>query len=234
MRSMFYGYAGLEYHAVLFPFFFVSLLVSVCDSRMIFSNTPVEENILVIVSDGYESDSKRMHVEIYKEPSRSATMGDSLLSFLWLIILIIIIIVILTGYATYRWYIGDYHLEEVYWINNVGLLLFHGTSAPDKAPPQVKKTKRRSRGKRNAKKSDMLGVILNLTEGAFPDKGENTKEYKSKNIQINGKNILLERGKYTFLALIYSGRVGKRLSSMSSHALLDVENKYRRTTVNSK
>ena len=46
---------------------------------------------------------------------------------------------------------------------------------------------------------------------------------------MDDKNILIDRGKFSFLATIFSGRSGKRLSLKSDKGLKMLENKYKKS-----
>ncbi len=183
---------------------------------VIYSEKPLIEKITITVNDGLEEASGTMLIEIQEEHSKSAAMDNNLISLLWLLILIIIIIVTLTGYTAWRRYVGNYRTEEVFWIYNDGILIFHETS---------KKTKRRA--DKNIV-SGMLTGILDFTQEAFSEEELNKKEWGIKEIQMNGKNILVERGNYTFLATIFSGRSGKKLYAESRNVLKIVESKYKK------
>ena len=49
---------------------------------------------------------------------------------------------------------------------------------------------------------------------------------------MDEKNILLDKGKYTFLATVFSGRSGKKLYNRSGKALRAVESRYKKLLKN--
>ena len=187
---------------------------------VVYSDTPVKENVTIMVSDGSLETLSSLLIEIRDdEDGTQSDIIELLMSILWVLIIIIITIVIITGYASYRKYVGNYHIEDIFWIYNDGLLISHITS------------NRKKHGKDDDLMSGMLTGILNISSEVFSENNmENTDEKAGgiKEIQMHDKNILIDRGTYTFLATVFTGRSGKRLYSSSNKALDYIEMKYKR------
>ncbi|WP_455392114.1 Ig-like domain-containing protein, partial [[Eubacterium] cellulosolvens] len=184
------------------------------DELLIYSDEPIVENVTIIVSDGMMTISKSLLIEIYEGESTPSGSNDNLLPNLWLLILVILILVSLSGYTAYRKYVGNYRIEEIFWINNNGILITHVSSTKSKHVADEYVV------------SGMLTAIVNFTQEAFTDTAQNKAAWGVKEIQMDEKNILVERGEHTFLATVFSGRSGKILYSKSGNVLRKVEGKY--------
>jgi hypothetical protein len=134
---------------------------------------------------------------------------------LLILIIIITFIITISGITLYSKYTGNYKIEEIFCISNNGILLSHvsSTKTHHRADEQVV--------------SGMLTAIINFTQDAFTEEDKNTKAWGIKEIQMNEKNILVERGIYTYLATVFSGRSGKKLYSQSRKSIITVESKYK-------
>ena len=189
---------------------------------IIYSKKPAIDIITISVSDGLSETSENMFIEI-TSPVSSASESNIFLSIIWLLILIITIIISIIGYTSYKKYVGSYKLEELFWIYKNGILIFHEGSV-------IKKSKR-GRKKRKAQtdeeiESSMLSAILDFTQEVFTDDPEGKQIWRNKEIQMDGSNILIDRGKYTFLATIFKGKSGKKLYSESRTTLKSLEFRY--------
>lgn len=190
---------------------------------VIYSDTPVKEKITIMVSDGFEEVSETMLIEIKEEKSNPPNV-EFLISILWLLILFIVIIISIFSYAVYRRYMGDYIVEELYWIENGGVLLIKVSS------PTYEKSEDESKKKISRTDSDivsgMLTGVLDFTDEVFSEKERGKNEYRVKEIQLGDKNLLVERGKYSFLAVVFIGRSGKKLYVYVDILMHDLEKKY--------
>jgi hypothetical protein len=72
----------------------------------------------------------------------------------------------------------------------------------------------------------MLTAIINFTQDAFTEEEKNKKAWGIKEIQMNEKNILVDRGSHVILATVFSGKSGKILYSKSRKTLGKIENTY--------
>jgi uncharacterized repeat protein (TIGR01451 family) len=181
---------------------------------IIYSEKPVTETITVKVTDGQSEVSNFMLIEIHDDDSKAGSGAENMIFNIMLLLLIVIIIVSLTGFASYRKYAGNYRIEEIFWIYNNGILISHVSS---------KKTKHRAD---DSVVSGMLTAIMNFTQDAFMDEEKGETAWGIKEIQMNEKNILVERGKHTFLATVFTGRSGKRLYLKSQKVLTNLETKH--------
>ena len=175
----------------------------------------MEENVTITVNDGLAGSSAGLLIEIIGEKSKPTDKNSFQTLTIWIIILMIIIIHSVTGYAAGRKYNGNYTIEEIFCIYNNGILISHVIP----------------HGSGHSRDEDlvsgMLTAIVNFTQEAFTANQENNKSaWGIKEIQMNEKNILVERGKYTFLATVFSGRSGTKLLKKSRRILEAIETKY--------
>jgi uncharacterized repeat protein (TIGR01451 family) len=181
---------------------------------LIYSSEPTLENITITVSDGFGESSRNMLIKITNEDSQPQVVVDNGINLIWLLILVIIVIITITGFAYWRKYMGDYQIEEVFCISNNGVLISHISS---------KKTQHNGN---EQIVSGMLTAVLSFTQDAFSEEVKNKKAWNIKEIQMNEKNILVDRGKYIFIAIVFSGKSGTKLYSKSRFALKNLEIKF--------
>ena len=142
-----------------------------------------------------------------------------LISNMWLIVSLIFIIVTIAGFAAYRRYFGKYKVEEVFWLNKVGILIFHESFIPRKIKPKRKQKKVKIRDD-----NKVLPKIIDYIEELYKVKKSSKNEIKE--FQINEKNVLVCGGKNTFIITVYSGRSRKKLYSENKTLLRAMEFKY--------
>lgn len=182
---------------------------------LIYSNTRVVENITITVKDGISETSQNLLIEIREDDVKPPLEVNNEIYLLWIILIAIIILFLISGFTYWRKYNGRYNVEEIFCIGNNGILISHVASKKSKHAGDEQLV------------SGMLTAILAFTQDAFSEEEGNTKEWGIKEIQMNEKNILVERGNYIFLATVFSGTSGKKLYSKSRKMISNLENKYR-------
>jgi hypothetical protein len=183
---------------------------------IIFYTKSIEEEITITVSDGNGGESSAtMHVKFFAEHKDVASADEFLISMLWLLILVIVIIVAITGYIGYSRYTGDYKVEEIFWIyKSSGLLLSHVSAKVSKHAGDIDMV------------SGMLTGVLDFTRDAFAEAEDSKESWGVKEIKMGDNSILIDRGKYTFLATLFSGRSGKKLYKQSNKVIETLEKNY--------
>ena len=173
---------------------------------IIFTNKPVCENITLKVSDGVSVTTTNMNIEIKGEKNRDEKTEISI--FFWIILLLIFFIITITGYTSVRRYYGNYSIEEVYWIYNDGSLILY----------QSKNSESINLGRKQVDKdifSGMITAIIMATQEAFSDEGDDNV-WSIKEIKMDNKNLMVTKGDYTYLILIFKGRSGRKLYSQTT------------------
>jgi uncharacterized repeat protein (TIGR01451 family) len=181
---------------------------------VIYSDEPLIDVIKITISDGSSTTTEPMLIEFQGDTPDASAYEDFLLSILLFMLVIITIFISTTGYVGYRRYFGDYEVDEVFWIYENGILISHVT--PKKKIRQADKEI----------VSGMLTAILDFSEDAFAEIGKDKAGCRIKEIQMDEKNILVERGKYTFLATVFYGRSGKKLYLKSGEVMKNLEGRY--------
>jgi hypothetical protein len=181
---------------------------------LIYSDTPVEDYIIIRVSDGLDETSETMFINIIDLDSKPSSTDSFLMSMLWILILAIIIIAVISGFMGYKRYFGDYNVQEIFWIFKNGILISHiineeSTITYDKEIV-----------------SGMLTAILDFSEDAFKDEGISGTTGRIKEIQMDERSILVERGENSFLATVFTGRSGKKLYFDSRKVMQEIEKRY--------
>jgi hypothetical protein len=181
---------------------------------LIYSDIEIVENVSISISDDSSNTVGYFTIEISGEETQNTSNNDIQLNLIFLILVLIISVCAIPGFTTYRKYVGDYKIEEIFCISNNGLLISHvgSKTATHRADQDVV--------------SGMLTAIITFTQEAFTEEEKNKKAWGIKEIQMNEKNILVDRGQYTFLATVFSGRSGKKLYSYSRTTLNKLEEKY--------
>jgi hypothetical protein len=105
-------------------------------------------------------------------------------------------------------------IEEIFWTYENGVLIKHVTAANSAS------------GNDKDIVSGMLTAVLDFSEDAFTQIEQGNKPNRIKEIQMDEKNILIERGQYTYLATVFSGRSGKKLYKHSRITMESLEGKY--------
>lgn len=169
-------------------------------------------DITVIDSDGGSS-SMNITVEVLKKKDAEPT--DMSILIYGIIALIIIIIVIL---AVIMITFGTYKVKEVFLIHQSGILLTHLSHE-------------RTQERDEEILSGMFTAVQEFIKDSFTTSksttGKTDEEYVLKEMKIGeNNNILIERGKYVYLAVIFSGRGAGKLRTKAKSVLDSVEAKY--------
>jgi hypothetical protein len=188
---------------------------------VIYSDVSGIENITIIISDGIAETSTNMLIELTEENLDDKVGDDFLMSILWLLILVMLIIISIMSFAYYRKYVGNYYIEDIFWIHNDGTLILHESFS--------NKTTNQNKSKHQVDDDILSGMftgIISFTQDAFSEEEETGKKTSIKEIQMDDKNIMVEKGKYTYFAMLFSGRSGKILYNKSRRVLQNIEKKY--------
>jgi hypothetical protein len=189
--------------------------ISVSGGKLfVYSNLPILENITITVSDGLAETTAYMWINIVDVPDEPDKTSSSLMRNIWILVFIIIIILAVTGFTSYRKFVGNYKIEEIFCIYDNGTLLSHTSM------------KKSMHVADEYVVSGMLTAIINFTQDAFTEEEKNKKAWGIKEIQMNEKNILVDRGSHVILATVFSGKSGKILYSKSRKTLGKIENTY--------
>ena len=200
-----------------------SELVVISGLNLVFyANKPVSTDITLIVSDGDANTLQTFSLEFIA--------GESVVSvsdvFYWSI-LIIIIILILAFAVVYKKYKGSYLVEEVFLIHEDGTLLFHRSTRKHKSID-------------DDVLSGMLTAVQDFIKEGFsydtPDQfphapspyreARKINEWQVQQLKLEDHNILIERGNYAYIAIIFKGTSGWGLNRSVIKIMKDIEANY--------
>jgi PKD repeat protein len=196
--------------------------VVVSGSTLIFiGSKEMPNDMLVTVSDGKLSAEQVVVIHLtLAQPPKATTIYDLFLNILPFLILIILIILAVAG-LVYRKK-SHFLAEEVFLIHKNGTLITHLS--------------------RNAQAnvddiifSGMFTAVQDFIKDTFVSDddtgGDKDADDESKwaldELKLGENNILIERSKYTYLAVIFSGEGSKRLRRIISKLLGKIEIKYK-------
>jgi hypothetical protein len=175
------------------------------------------------VNDGKAQSSTNAIVRISEESQERPTNENMLNNFIWLLIILIILILSLYLFNSSKRYLGNYKIEEIYWIYNNGTLIYH--KLPRKTLVDLKNNKHID----DDIFSGMLTGIIMFIQQVFSDdkeENENDHAWSIEEIKMDNKNVMVIKGNLTYLAIIFSGKSGKILNKRSSKTLRKVEDHY--------
>lgn len=117
------------------------------------------------------------------------------------------LILILIGAA---WYVyKKVEVEEVFLIHESGILLAHKTQKDE-----------------SGMDDDLFSSMLTAIQDFIKDSFEGEENYGIKRLEFGDKKILVEKGRYTFIALVYQGRVVRPIEQKMQSVLKKIETDY--------
>jgi hypothetical protein len=189
---------------------------------MFYSDESGTHEMIVMVTDGDKTVSETINVK-FKE-------GEHVIKFsvaIFWIILIIFIVMFLSTIIIIKKYKGNFRVEDVFLIYNDGTLISHKTNR-----------------KVNTIDDDILSGMLtalqdfvregfssNISKKKTSSKYQfkelkNINEWQIQQLQLGEHNILIERGKFIYLAVIFTGNAGWNLSFKIKNVMTDIENNH--------
>jgi hypothetical protein len=195
--------------------------VVVSGSTLIFiGSREIPNEVLVTVSDGelYADQLVEVHLRLIKPP-KSVTLYDLFLNLLPFLIIIILIIAAIAG-TVYRKK-SHFEAEEVFLIHKGGTLITHLSRNIQANVDDIIF-------------SGMFTAVQDFIKDTFvsdedrkDEDGEDDNQWALDELKLGDNNILIERSKYTYLAVIFSGEGSKRLRRIVIKLLDKIETKYK-------
>jgi hypothetical protein len=188
---------------------------------MFYSDEPGNHEIVVKVTDGDKTATETLKVKF--------TEGEQVVSvtvaIFWIILIIFMIMVCFT-IIIIRKYKGNFQVEDVFLIYNDGTLISHKTNREIDTLDDDDILS----GMLTALQDFVReGLSSNFTGNQIRTKHrskeiKNINEWQIRQLQLGEHNILIERGEYIYLAVIFNGRTGWNLSFKIKKVLSDIEN----------
>ena len=159
--------------------------------------------------DGSKSNTRELSVSVVKQKVTDNETDQLLIyGIIGLVIVIVLILVVLVVIFT------QYKVEEVFLIHKSGILLSH-------------LSRERKPGRDEEILSGMFTAVQEFIKDSFSTGGGTGDDHILREMKIGAhKNILIERGKYIYLAVIFSGRGAGKLRTKLRNILENVETKY--------
>lgn len=173
------------------------------------ANEPLTTTVTLNVSDGRSQVSQTFTVKVTE--TKDAQESQSVIIYILLLIIALIILAVLVVFAVF--YLGNASIDEVYLIYSDGraILSLKGKNAKDMDEDIV---------------SGMFTAIQDFINDTFADEGSDFNKTGIKQLQFGGKNIMIERGKNIYLAVIARGRPGIGLKRKVAHLVKEIETDY--------
>jgi hypothetical protein len=168
------------------------------------------------VSDGQYTEKRLITIYLRaSKPQPTHTLWDLFLNIVPFLIIIILVVIIIAG-AIYRKK-SKFTAEEVFLIHQGGTLITHLSREQQANVDDVIF-------------SGMFTAVQEFIHDTFvsdTDQGsDNDDQWALDELKLGDNNILIERSKHTYLAVIFSGEGSKRLRRIVIRLLDKIENKY--------
>jgi hypothetical protein len=182
---------------------------------VLYSDKAGDYTVTITVTDpAGASDAKTFSVKIKTTIKLKQKLGlDSML--LTFVILLLAIIVVAAAFFAYRRQYGHYDIEDAFIVMRDGRLLSHLSKHPITKKDEVVF-------------SSMVAALQMFVEDAFKDVDDSVGGSVQR-MEFKGNNILVEKGRHMYLALLFSGNPGKKLYSDMTKVLETIEDKHSST-----
>ena len=179
-------------------------------------SSELPEHVVVTVSDGEFSATQTIDIHLKRtERAQPVTLWDLIVQILPFILIILMIIVVISAFV-YRKN-TRFTAEEVFLIHEGGTLITHLTRHQQANVDDIIF-------------SGMFTAVQEFIKDTFASDQGQTGEVKNKwlldELKLGDSNIMIERTENTYLAVIFSGPGSKRLRSIVSGLLDEIEEKY--------
>ncbi|WP_455392621.1 hypothetical protein [[Eubacterium] cellulosolvens] len=167
--------------------------------------------VWLVDEDGTTSNVQLLEIKVI--PKEKATPDDNsilMYSIIALVLVIILIVIVLIVVFT------TYKVKEVFLIHKSGILLYH-------------LSREHKPGRDEEILSGMFTAVQEFIKDSFSTSATAAEggEHVLREMKIGeNNNILIERGKYAYLAVIFSGRGGGKLRTKARGILNSIERKY--------
>jgi hypothetical protein len=184
-------------------------MVTITGKQLTFhTDKPLNEDIEFTVSDGYKNQTGTLTLKVTGEPE------NELITYVWILVLIIILIIFMTAMVLVRKRHGKFIVTDVFVIHKSGLLIkYKGDTLGQDSDEDII--------------SGMLSAVQSFISESFANSSKKENDdWKLNQLKMGGHEIMIERGSYVFIAIIYEGIPGKRLPKLLSDLVSKVEDKY--------
>jgi hypothetical protein len=191
----------------------LSVFVSGTDI-VVYSQEKGEYTLTLTVTDSHGASTEQViDIEVKAGAGPPApTAWESLLMMLVYMIILAILVGAMASYFGYRKYFGKYHIEEAFLIFNDGRLIAHVSHQPVTEKDETVF-------------SGMVTAVQMFIEDTFKEK-EMGNAASGHRMEYKDNIIMIERGKFVYLALLLKGEPGKKLVKDMNALLSTIEMKH--------
>ena len=176
-----------------------------------YATKPLTSTVTLYVSDGNAESSQKILLEV---TGRSKTEQSLLFEFSILIVIVIIMVLGIVGFA-YRNYRGNYDIVELFLIYCNGCMIFHLANEDvqrEETDADII--------------SAMFTAVQDFTRDSFAHGNMEDENWSLKRLEFKNNNILVERGKYLYIAVVFTGAPGKKLGRKLNRIRSKIETMY--------
>jgi PKD repeat protein len=176
-----------------------------------FATQPITTTATLHVSDGESEVSEKILLRV---TGKSKTSRSFYIELLAVVLVVIIMIMGIIGFI-YRNYKGDYEIVELFLIYSNGVMLVH-----------------QSNENINREETDadiisaMFTAVQDFTRDSFASSVSEDENWALKRMEFKNNNILIERGQYLYIAVVFTGKPGKKLKKHLREIRTKIEKTY--------
>ncbi len=209
-------------------------LVVVTGLKLVFySERATSQQVTIEVSDGDKNTSYTFRAT-FKEREGVVKVSDAIF---WAILIIIIAFICGSIYIIKK-YRGNYNVEDVFLVYNDGTLISHKTrrswenadedliSAMFTAVQDFVKSSFSGQTKMKPPKSSLASTHPISPSPYDLEEIMNVDEWGIKQLRLENHDIFIERGKYVYIAVIFTGNVGLNLHFKIKNIITDINTNY--------
>jgi hypothetical protein len=196
-------------------------------SLVIFGSVELPDEVNIYINDGELTTTGKLEIQVITEKDPSGPDESTIKMFSVILVLIIIAILITIMYVMRRE--QKFKIEEIFLIHNSGKLISH----------TFFKTHSRFDDEIF---SGMFTAIQQFIEDSFSNELPDTRtklgmqkieqepeeepSFKLNEFKVGDNQVIIEHGKYIFMAVVYTGRGARALHRVINHTISAVEKKF--------
>lgn len=176
-----------------------------------YATKPLTTTLTIHVSDGQGETTDKFLVEVTGEPEPKQSL---FLEILILILIIVIMVICIVG-VYYRNYKGNFDLSELFLIYQNGCLILHLSNEEierEETDADII--------------SAMFTAVQDFTRDSFAKDYQENENWALKKLEFHENIIMIDRGKYLYVAVIFTGRSGRKLGLQLKRMRSEIETKY--------
>ncbi len=176
-----------------------------------YATKPLITTATLHVTDGQDESSEKILLEVV---GKSKTQQSLFFELLMLVIIILIMVVGILMYI-YRSYRGNYEIIELFLIYRNGCMVLHLSTQEIKREEMDADII-----------SGMFTALQDFTRDSFAQGDSQNENWSLKRLEFKNNNILIDRGNFLSIAVVFNGTPGKKLEKQLHSILDELETSY--------